>query len=206
MALDYFRLNKVDLAIIETGCGGLYDATNIFDNKLLSVITSIGIDHKAILGDTIEEIAGHKAGIIQKHEKVIIGSTMPIEIAKRRMEFMGNCPNTNLYVANSYLSNTGFVQSDHLVDFQKENVEMLFEAVKVINEKTKFTKERILLQEIASLYTETKLNGRLEKLVIDKLKFQCQNVVLDVGHNLQALEKVFGWIESVYKLANSKQV
>jgi dihydrofolate synthase/folylpolyglutamate synthase len=69
----YFRLKKVDYAVIEVGLGGRLDATNIID-PILSVITSIGLDHKAILGQTKEVIAKEKAGIIKKNIPVVLGS------------------------------------------------------------------------------------------------------------------------------------
>ena len=66
MALLYFKEQKCDVVILETGLGGRLDATNSFEHPFLSVITSIGLDHTEILGDTIEKIAGEKAGIIKK--------------------------------------------------------------------------------------------------------------------------------------------
>ncbi|MDL2310340.1 bifunctional folylpolyglutamate synthase/dihydrofolate synthase, partial [Peptostreptococcaceae bacterium OttesenSCG-928-C18] len=69
--LLYFKDNEVDYAVIEVGLGGKNDATNIFENKLLSVITSISLDHTGILGNSIEEIAFEKAGIIQEQDNVV---------------------------------------------------------------------------------------------------------------------------------------
>ena len=72
MAFHHFSEEKVDIAIIETGLGGRLDSTNII-NPLVSVITNIGIDHDALLGNTIEEIATEKAGIIKENTPVIVG-------------------------------------------------------------------------------------------------------------------------------------
>lgn len=72
MALDYFRNQQVDIAIIETGLGGRLDSTNII-NPQLSVITNISWDHMDMLGDTLEKIAVEKAGIIKDCADVIIG-------------------------------------------------------------------------------------------------------------------------------------
>jgi dihydrofolate synthase/folylpolyglutamate synthase len=72
MAFDYFRQEQVDIAIIETGLGGRLDSTNVI-HPLVSVITSIGMDHMNLLGDTLEAIAGEKAGIIKKEVPVVIG-------------------------------------------------------------------------------------------------------------------------------------
>lgn len=72
MAFDYFAKEKIDIAIIETGLGGRLDSTNIITPEL-SVITHIGWDHMNLLGDTLEKIAGEKAGIIKPGVPVVIG-------------------------------------------------------------------------------------------------------------------------------------
>ncbi|GAB4283390.1 MAG: folylpolyglutamate synthase/dihydrofolate synthase family protein [Opitutales bacterium] len=73
MAFQYFADASVDVAIIETGLGGRLDSTNIISSPELSVITSIGLDHCEILGDTLEAIAGEKAGIIKQGKPIVIG-------------------------------------------------------------------------------------------------------------------------------------
>ena len=64
MAFKYFSDKKVDFAVIEVGMGGRLDATNVVD-PLLTVITTISLDHMKILGDTLPKIAAEKAGIIK---------------------------------------------------------------------------------------------------------------------------------------------
>jgi dihydrofolate synthase/folylpolyglutamate synthase len=72
LAFDYFRSQKVDFAIVEAGLGGRLDSTNII-TPVLSVITGIGKDHTRLLGDTLEEIAGEKAGIIKPGVPAVLG-------------------------------------------------------------------------------------------------------------------------------------
>ena len=76
MAFEYFAEQKVEFAVIETGLGGLLDSTNII-TPILSVITNIGYDHQNILGNTLEEIATQKAGIIKQSIPVVIGEKLP---------------------------------------------------------------------------------------------------------------------------------
>jgi len=87
LAFLYFQQKKVDVAVIETGMGGRWDATNVV-LPLVSIITSIGFDHTDILGKTLEEIAYEKAGIIKENVPVVIGSDTPFsfleKIAKER--------------------------------------------------------------------------------------------------------------------------
>lgn len=73
MAFDYFRAEKVDVAVIETGLGGRLDSTNIITPEI-SIITNISLDHVQFLGDTVEKIAGEKAGIIKPGIPVVIGN------------------------------------------------------------------------------------------------------------------------------------
>lgn len=72
LSAQYFAENEVDVAVYEVGLGGLKDATNII-SPILSVITSISFDHKAQLGNTLEEIAQEKAGIIRPGVPVVLG-------------------------------------------------------------------------------------------------------------------------------------
>ena len=67
----FFKRHNVEIAIIETGLGGRLDATNVIEDPIASVITSISFDHKERLGDTIEKIAFEKAGIIKENSNVI---------------------------------------------------------------------------------------------------------------------------------------
>ena len=72
MAFHFFSKEEVDIAIIECGLGGRLDSTNIITPEI-SVITNIGLDHTNLLGNTLEEIAAEKAGIIKKGIPVVIG-------------------------------------------------------------------------------------------------------------------------------------
>lgn len=76
LAFDYFAQQRVDIAIIEVGLGGRLDSTNII-TPILSVITNISFDHTDLLGDTLEKIAGEKAGIIKPQVPVVISETQP---------------------------------------------------------------------------------------------------------------------------------
>lgn len=77
-AFTYFAEQGVDVAVIETGLGGRLDSTNVFDGEgfgdgwLIDVVTTIGLDHTHILGDTIEAICREKAGIIRRHAKAVV--------------------------------------------------------------------------------------------------------------------------------------
>lgn len=73
-AFKYFADNNVDIAVMETGLGGRFDATNVCIKPILEIITSISLDHTDRLGDTVEKIAFEKAGIIKKASAVIVSA------------------------------------------------------------------------------------------------------------------------------------
>lgn len=77
IAFIAIKQQKPDIAIIESGMGGRFDSTNVID-PLVSIIPSIALEHTNYLGNTIEEIAGHKAGIIKKERPIVIGK-LPLE-------------------------------------------------------------------------------------------------------------------------------
>ncbi|MCM1023286.1 MAG: bifunctional folylpolyglutamate synthase/dihydrofolate synthase [Prevotella sp.] len=79
IAFIYFKAKKCGIVVLETGLGGLLDCTNIIEKPCVSVITSISPDHTAILGDTLEQIALHKAGIIKQGCPVVISPSQSKE-------------------------------------------------------------------------------------------------------------------------------
>ncbi|ORX51711.1 FolC bifunctional protein [Hesseltinella vesiculosa] len=86
LAMHAFVQEKVDVAILEVGVGGEYDSTNIVEQPVVCGITSLGLDHVSVLGDTIDQIAWHKAGIIKEGRPVVCFEQVPeaMEVVKQR--------------------------------------------------------------------------------------------------------------------------
>jgi dihydrofolate synthase/folylpolyglutamate synthase len=105
MAFEYFAQEKVDIAIIETGLGGRLDSTNVITPEL-SIITNIGFDHMALLGNTLEAIASEKAGIIKKETSVVIGTTDAT--TKKVFEDKANKENAPIYFAEDLIEFKSF--------------------------------------------------------------------------------------------------
>ncbi len=91
----YFAQSRVDIAVIEVGLGGRLDATNVCDNPLASIITSISLEHWQQLGDTIAKITWEKAGILKPNCPAIIGTLPPdaVAVVTERISAL-NCPTT----------------------------------------------------------------------------------------------------------------
>ncbi|BBE30478.1 bifunctional folylpolyglutamate synthase/dihydrofolate synthase [Tepiditoga spiralis] len=90
MAFQYFKNEKVDIAIVEVGLGGRLDSTNVVESDV-AVITTIAKDHTKILGESLEEIAHEKAGIIKNNSMLVIGdiSESPRDVIIRKAEIVG---------------------------------------------------------------------------------------------------------------------
>jgi dihydrofolate synthase / folylpolyglutamate synthase len=101
LAFQYFREEKVDIAIVEVGLGGRLDSTNII-TPILSVITNISFDHMQLLGDTLEKIAIEKAGIIKPGVPLVIGETQD-EVSKIFVE-KAKSTGSEIFFADSVFS------------------------------------------------------------------------------------------------------
>jgi dihydrofolate synthase / folylpolyglutamate synthase len=107
LAFEYFRNQGVDVAVVEVGLGGRLDSTNVVE-PLVSIITNVGLDHQDYLGNTIEEIAREKAGIVKKGVPVVTGAEGPA-LGVIRDAASGR---TNLYVLGEDFA---FVKKDERV-------------------------------------------------------------------------------------------
>jgi len=124
MAFDYFVQEKVDIAIIETGLGGRLDSTNVIEPEL-SIITNIGYDHMALLGNTLEAIASEKAGIIKKDTPVVIGALDPA--TKKVFEDKANQENAPIYFAEDFIEFKSFQNNwqNALFEFNQPLIHLL---------------------------------------------------------------------------------
>ncbi|MEB3225295.1 MAG: folylpolyglutamate synthase/dihydrofolate synthase family protein [Synechococcus sp.] len=98
----YFAQEQADIAVIEVGLGGRLDSTNVCDRPLVSVITSIGLDHWQRLGKTLDKIATEKAGILKANRPAVIGEVPPIAAAAIQAKIDElNCPATWIQAAQA---------------------------------------------------------------------------------------------------------
>ena len=124
MAFEYFAQQKCDIAIIETGLGGRLDSTNVIQ-PVLSIITNIGWDHMALLGNTLPEIAAEKAGIIKQDTPIVISEV--IAETKKVFEQKANAVNAPLFFAEDLLTSTHFQNNwnSSLFEFNQPQIHLL---------------------------------------------------------------------------------
>ena len=203
MAFDHFAQHEVDIAIIEVGLGGRLDSTNIIKPEL-SVITNISMDHTNMLGNTIEEIAGEKAGIIKKNTPVIIGETQAksaavfeqkaaemnaaIVFADADFEVKAfKIINTKLSLDINQNHQLRFrnLLSDLTGTYQQKNILTVLKSIEVLNNSKSFqvTDESIYLglKQVKKL---TSLQGRWQTLTREPL------TICDTGHNEAGIAEV----------------
>jgi dihydrofolate synthase/folylpolyglutamate synthase len=185
MAFDYFAKEKVDIAIIEVGMGGRLDATNII-TPLVSVITNIGLDHTQFLGNTIEAIAGEKAGITKPNTPVVIGEYTP----ETKAVFLAKAQKTNsaIYFASELILEN--YPSDLTGDYQFHNKKAVLQTIEILNSQQEFTitKDDIKIG-LLNVVKNTGLQGRWQQMG-DSPKIIC-----DTAHNKHGLEIVLNQIQ-----------
>ncbi len=120
ISLKYFNSANLDYIIYEAGVGGLYDSTNIFNKKLLNILTSISLDHTEILGNTVEEITRQKLGIVNPNEILMHNEETIIKICNEML------------VTNICISKYKF---DTRPDYDSNNLSLAIEAFKFITHK-----------------------------------------------------------------------
>lgn len=190
MAFDYFASQNIDIAIVEVGMGGRLDSTNII-TPLLSVITNIGFDHTAFLGNTLDLIAGEKAGIIKKNTPVVIGETLPE--TKPVFTKKAEAENATLFFAEEL--NSPLPKCDLMGNYQKYNLKTCLKALEVLNtiDEYKITKAQIK-KGLAEVKLNTKLRGRWEILG------EAPKIIADTAHNKEGLSLVLEQVfEEKYK-------
>lgn len=118
ISLLYFKEKKCDIVIIETGMGGILDATNVFDSTLCDVITPISMDHMNMLGNTLQEIAINKYGIITNNGNVVttIDNYNIYKDGKPLIQEVCNEKNANLYIVDKI-----FDLNNNKVEFNIDN-------------------------------------------------------------------------------------
>lgn len=205
MAIIYFEREKVDLAVLEVGMGGRADSTNIFTSreKLISIITSISMDHMEYLGNTIEEIADAKAGIIQedglvvttnKDEKIL--KVINKEAREKSAEIFytkdleSEIIKSDLKGIDFRVKLDGKEEKFHLTqigDYQAENALGAIYALYLLNKRGIL---KISLDEIRDRIKKSTWAGRMEIVSRDPL------IILDGAHNFDGIKKLVESIEN----------
>jgi len=183
MAFDYFKHENVDIAVIETGMGGRLDSTNVL-TPLVSIITNIGYDHTQFLGESLEEIAGEKAGIIKTGIPLIVGETQqgPNKVFTERASEV----RTSIIFADQ--QETINLHTGLKGEWQKKNVQTASIAIQTLRSQGYNINNKEIQKGFLNVITNTGLSGRWQTLNTRPL------AICDIGHNLDGISEVLKMI------------
>jgi dihydrofolate synthase / folylpolyglutamate synthase len=209
LAFKYFADEQVDVAVVEVGLGGRLDSTNIISPEV-SLITNIGLDHQALLGDTLVEIAGEKAGIIKPHTPVVISTKQfgiadvfvqkaqleqaPLYFATDTIRVQPKEQRLEGQVFDVYRDGElwlASLQSDLAGIYQQYNLPGVLQTLLLLQERGYVIPEGAICQGIANTKGITGLKGRWQVLSNMPL------TICDTGHNIDGIKQILTQLEAL---------
>lgn len=187
MAFEYFYQKKVDFAIIEVGLGGRLDSTNII-KPLVSAITNVDLDHQNILGETLEEIATEKAGIVKPNIPIISGDERDLVkniIQQKAIE------NHSEFIDATRISTD--LETDLKGNYQKKNIRVVLALVDELRKQNIEISESAVENGLMNVHQNTKFIGRWFQFSENPL------IICDTAHNQAGLEMVFAQLNAIEK-------
>ena len=184
MAFVYFKEQNCDFVVLETGMGGKLDATNVIKNPILSVLMSISLDHTQFLGETIEEIALEKCGIIKENGCVV---SYPNENIRELIKSCAKEKNAEIVFADGVkITEEGFEYCGKEYRLSLKGAYQPYNAAVAVEAVNTLRKKGVNIPEEALVY------GLLNTSWPARFEFVRENVVIDGGHNedgIRALKK-----------------
>lgn len=198
LAIDYFYKNNTDIVILEVGLGGLFDCTNVI-TPIVSVFGSISFDHTQILGNSLEEIAIQKGGIIKENSKSVIFNQ---EATKYIQKIADEKNNTLKVIYENEISNYSFDKDYQYFEYENIKYKINLKGKKQIeNATTVLNVIKILRENNFNITNDTILNSLSN--IIHPGRFETINksplVIFDGAHNDNALSNFMEAVNSLYK-------
>lgn len=201
IAFEYFLEENCQIVILEVGMGGRFDATNIIGAPMLSIITGVAIDHTAFLGNTTEEIAGEKAGIIKEKSVALYGGEDPraetviADECKKMQSLLCKTDYSKLKINSMDLEGTCFdyrgrheVWLSLLGSYQPRNAAVVLDAVDILSGVGLTVSEEALRRGLG----EARWPARFEIIGKDPL------IIFDGAHNPQGIDAAVGSIKEYF--------
>lgn len=206
MGMFIFAKYKMEYVVLETGLGGRLDATNIVQKPMLTIITSISLEHTEILGDTVAQIATEKAGIIKEGVPVIFDGNVPeasqvicaqakarkapyYEVNAKNLKILGiTGKNIDFYFSNDY--DVVNLQIPFVAEYQMMNATLAYQALHLITSEAGITSEQIQDGIRNTIWT-----GRMQEVM--------EGVYLDGAHNADGIAAL---IKTVKRLSTKPPI
>lgn len=207
IAFQYFKEESCDVVVLEVGLGGRFDASNVIDSSLVSVVTSVGLDHTGILGDTEEKIAIEKSGIIKLECPVVSGITRPA--IRRVVSEKARSMNSPYFFYKRDFDATGreYALNRNMFDYTGSNN---FENLQInlngehqtVNAALAIKTSEIAMGEIRSGLDEEKLRMALKSVSwpgrFEVFSQDSKTVILDGAHNPDAARVLRRTVEKYF--------
>jgi dihydrofolate synthase/folylpolyglutamate synthase len=202
LAFHYFKVQEVDVVILEVGLGGRLDSTNVV-NPVACLITNISFDHMNLLGDTLPKIASEKAGIIKTKVPVTISQTQlevisvfnnkaielkaPIEFADKNYKLISSKHEKqllNIELLHKKTNTSHLYQLDLQGNYQIKNLMGVLNTVENLKRKGFLIEEEMITSALQHVQKITGLKGRWQVIQVKPL------VIADTGHNEDGIKEV----------------
>ena len=191
VAFYYFSLEKIDYLVLEVGLGGLYDATNVVKNSI-PVITTLDFDHTERLGESLEEIAFQKAGIIKENSNVVVskknkGFSVIEKVAKEKQTKIIDLPQVDVIFEekNYAIINNEKFEFNLLGSHQAKNLALALGAIQALGLKIK---KETMAKVLKNITWNFRLEYKKEK-----------NILIDAGHNPSGIKTLKNFLDENFK-------
>ena len=210
ISLAFFAQEKVDIALVEVGLGGRWDATNVVCPRL-SILTSVSRDHEHILGPELKDIAYEKAGIIKENVPLIVGelpkealSIVQQEAQQKRVpmytceDFAVGRVEEHAQHRKVWIGEQGY-EVDILGDHYLKNLPIVLKSLAVLNERTPgFAPPEALHVGLRAVQSRTGLQGRWQHFAPNHVT-AVPKLIFDMAHNEAGWQEVFAQLEKMKK-------
>ncbi|EPE35980.1 MurD-like peptide ligase, catalytic [Glarea lozoyensis ATCC 20868] len=193
-AFEVFANEKIEMGVIEVGLGGRLDATNVLSNKAVTVISKIGLDHQSFLGNTIEEIAREKAGVMRPGVPCVVDKTNPPEV-RRVIEEYAKEIGTDVVLGSTDSSFLDDLSPEDFEPHQWENLACAYTAFHLA-----YTKLQSPLHRLSPAIQNIHWPGRLQTVDMRSIMVRTEPVLIDGAHNVQSAQALGSYVDG--KLRN----
>jgi folylpolyglutamate synthase len=189
-AFEVFAKEKIEMGVVEVGLGGRLDATNVLENKAVTVISKIGLDHQSFLGNTIEEIARQKAGIMRPGVPCVLDKSNPPAVHKVVEDYAKEI-GTDVILSSTESSFLDELSQEDFEPHQWQNLACAYTAFHLA-----YTKLESPLHRLTPAIQNINWPGRIQTTDIRSLTSRQEPVILDGAHNVQSAEVLGSYVDS----------
>ncbi|RKF83283.1 putative dihydrofolate synthetase [Golovinomyces cichoracearum] len=197
-AFEVFAREKIELGVIEVGLGGRLDSTNVMEKKIVTVISKIGLDHQSWLGNSIEQIAREKAGIMRPGVPCILDKSNPMTVRRAIMEHAREI-GTEVILSSTDSHFFKDIDDFELEPHQRDNLACAYTAFHL-----GYTNSESPLHRLLPAVQNVSWPGRLQTLNINSITERQEPILLDGAHNAQSAQVLGNYVNKKLRTDSQK--